>query len=201
MVPIHDTDLAEERWSKAEWSNYELWEKIEVRLRRMRRLWIAATIVVFLMLSSVPIVMDRAPKWRALRFSRKLAQEINWLKREAGTEQRPYRIQFKKDGSLDYAIEKLQKCGDPSGVSVKNSSLNAGAGGFVLLSAVRGSELGIPGLVDSFCYDPLQGSDATTKGEGLVGFGILPVNDLTAQRTDRLSVLLLRGQSAEISFD
>lgn len=50
MVPIYDSDVAEERWSKAEWRNYELWEKLEQRQIRKKRLWIMATILVFLMI-------------------------------------------------------------------------------------------------------------------------------------------------------
>ena len=50
MVPIHDTDVAEERWSQAEWENYELWEKVELKLKRKKQLWILATFLVFLAL-------------------------------------------------------------------------------------------------------------------------------------------------------
>ena len=34
MVPIYESDVAEERWSKSEWNHYELWEKVEQRVRR-----------------------------------------------------------------------------------------------------------------------------------------------------------------------
>ena len=27
MAPIYDTDIAQSRWDKADWENYELWEK------------------------------------------------------------------------------------------------------------------------------------------------------------------------------
>src|SRR5437868_6887859 len=110
MVPVHDTDIAAERWSKAEWQHYELWEKIEIRLRRRKWLWITATVSVFMGLSSIPIVLDRSPKWLTLRLSRKLAQEINWMKREAGIEQRAFRLRFVSGTTLSYVVETSAHC-------------------------------------------------------------------------------------------
>src|SRR5579885_1751897 len=110
MAPIHETDLAAERWSKAEWSHYELWEKLELKLRRRKLIWISGTIVVFLALSSVPIIIDRAPKWTAMSISRRLAQVINGMKSEASLKHQPYRIRFAPDGSLAYQVERVPSC-------------------------------------------------------------------------------------------
>jgi hypothetical protein len=84
MVPIHDTDLAQERWSQTEWEHYELWEKLEAKFRRRKAVWIGAAVLLFFVLSSVPILIEHWPKWIALGANRKLSEEINRLKAIAG---------------------------------------------------------------------------------------------------------------------
>lgn len=198
MVPIHDTDIAEERWSQGEWQHYELWEKVEVRLRRRKWIWILSAAMVFVLLSAVPILMERWPKWVGLAAVRRLAQEVNRIKRDAGVEHAAFRIRFDGDGSLRYSVEKAFGCQDP-GVSVVRT------GSLVAESRLSDYRLmrGGSGLVDSFCYDYLAGSEAVLRGESVVGFGVMPAKDLTAPegRVDRASVILLSGPSAEISFE
>lgn len=203
MVPIHDTDVASERWSKAEWENYELWEKVELRLKRQKRIWIFATLVLFLVLSSVPIVMDRWPKWATRLAARNLAQELNRLKREAIKERAAYRIRFIEEGKLNYAVERLADCSAVQGELKRTDSLVSPSVSVLYASIfpLQAKELGIPGVVNEFCYDYLTGSGAIAKGESVVGFGIIPAKDLTEKRLDRLTVLLLSGPSAEMSFD
>ena len=66
-----------------------------------------------------------------------------------------------------------------------------------------GGAWGVAGLGSSFCYDYLAGSEAVLGGKRLAGFAIAPVKDLALEpvRKDRVSVLLLAGPSAEISFE
>ncbi len=204
MVPIHDTDIAEERWSKAEWSHYELWEKVEKRLRKNKRRWIAATVLLFLGLSSIPIIKERSPKWRGLSAARKLADEINWIKREAGIQKTAFRLRLSPSETLSYTIEKTPNCADV-GTEVKTASLvdekQASKGQkFFFLSPDQGSELDIPGLINQFCYDPLLGHVAA-EGDKLLAIGVINANDLTEKRLDRVTLLLLNGPSAEISLD
>jgi hypothetical protein len=205
MAPIYDTDLADERFAKDEWNRFELWEKIEIRLRRRKRLWIGATAVAFVALSSVPIVMDRTPKWQALSATRRLAEEINGIKREANAAHAAIRIRFAGGGSLSYVVEKLPSCSAAAGPAV---ALRSGAllepekaRGLRLLDRAKGTELGIGGFAESICYDYLAGSDVTLRGEPFAGFGIMPVNDLAEKRVDRLAILLATGPSADISFE
>ena len=203
MVPIHDTDLAEERWSQSEWQKYELWEQVEQRFRRYRRRWIFATVVVFLILSAVPIVLDQRPKWKTRFIARILAQELNQLKRQAGVDRVAYRFKLQNQASLDYVIEKMPNCAASHGEVVEAGSLvkESLKGLYTWISPAQGQELGVPGLVNEFCYDYLSGSSATSKNEDVIGFGLIPANDLTEKRLDRLTVLLLTGPSAESSFD
>jgi hypothetical protein len=205
MVPIHDSDIAEERYAAAEWQHYELWEKIEIKLKRRRNLWIAATILVFLMLSSIPILIDRWPKWTSLRATRRLGEQINELKRLAGTENQAYQIIFSPDRKLSYTLLKVPSCIAPifPGTVVRTGSLlkSSVLDEFELISPEEGSGFAIPGLVESFCYDPLAGSRTTSQVDSISGFGIIPVKDLTEHRLDRISLLIFKGPSAEISFE
>jgi hypothetical protein len=203
MAPIYDTDVAKQRWEQGEWDHYELWEKVEHRLRRYRRIWIGSTVAVFIALSSVPIIMDRSWKWASLGASRHLAQEINRLKKEAGIDHAAYRIRFKGDGSLAYQIEKANSCSDPHTTVVRSGSLvpEEKLAGFTLLNHAHGQGASLPGLVEDLCYDYLSGSDTVLRGDAVAGFGIVPAKDLAEQRMDRLAILLVNGPSAEISFE
>jgi hypothetical protein len=205
MVPIYESDVAEERWSKTEWNHYELWEKVEQRIRRHNRLWIAATVLVFLLLSSVPIVMDQYPRWTALAATRRLGQEIEHMKRDAAMAHVPFRLRFipSAESGVQFQVEKLEKCSQPVGTVVRTGSLVSAAQGmkFQFLTRQMGESLSIPGLLEDFCYDPLQGSDPAVRGDSVAGFAIAPVKDLADHRADRIAVLLLVGPSAELSFD
>lgn len=205
MVPIYESDVAEERWSKTEWNHYELWEKVEQRIRRYNRLWIAATALVFLLLSSVPIVMDQYPHWTALAATRRLGQEIDSMKREAAVAHTPFRLRFIQAGEngVAFQVEKLDKCSSPTGTVVRTGSLVSPnqISKYRFLTRQMGESLSIPGLLEEFCYDPLQGSETAVRGENVAGFAIAPVKDLTDRRTDRIAVLLLMGPSAELSFE
>ena len=203
MVPIHDTDVAEQRWSDAEWETYELWEKVEARLKRKRRLWIVGTIVLFLVLSSVPIVVSRAPKWKTRSIARQLALEINQLKKDASVQRTAFRLSFPSPSSLTFLVHRMNGCGLPEADLVRTGVLTQDVRGadYMILRKQDGSDLGIPGLVQEICYDPLNGSNQDGAQSSAVAFGIIPVKDLTEKRLDRLTVLLLTGLSAEISFD
>lgn len=203
MAPVYDTDLAQERWSREEWRDFELWEKIEIRLRRRKNLWIAATAILFLVLSAVPTVMLRWEKWMSLSAARQLATEIGRMKKDASLQHVAYRLSFRSTGALTYVIEKAASCSSPEAQPVREGVLLSPKfrDQYALLTPEQGAGHGLPGLVTSFCYDSLSGSSALLSGASLVGFGFISVKDLTENRMDRVSLLLLNGPSAEISFD
>lgn len=201
MCPIHETDNAEERWSRAEWEHYELWERIEARARRVRRAWIATAVLAFLVLSAVPVVMDRQIQWKALRAARELGDRLNALKREAGERQQAFRIRPHPSRALVLLLEWGPACESP--LFLKNGDIelivgDAAREGLSWVSATRGRELGIPGLLDEFCFDPMRGSRETPGGGDLAAFMITPVSELTPERH---ASVLLQGPSAEISFE
>lgn len=203
MAPIYESDVAEKRWAEGEWNNYELWEKVEVRLRRIKRLWIAGAVIVFLLISSIPIVQEQRPKWMALSASRALGEEINFVKREASLQHVAHRIRFASDGSLRFVIEKVQSCSSGVATEVRMGELvpEPQLSRLTLLNAEAGAKAGVPGVLTAFCYDPISGNEQAAHGDVVSGFGIIPTQDLAHNRFDRLSVLLLNGPSAEISFD
>ena len=205
MAPIHDTDLAEERWSKAEWEHFELWEKIEQQMRRRRMKLNAAVALIFLLIAAIPPAIDRWPRWEALWLGGRLAKEVGSLKRLAAVEHQAFRIRFDADGKLTYAIERASSCSDPQGTVVTRGSLAASAARMErhrIVSPAAGVAEGIPGLVDAICYDPIRGAVAP-NGEvgGLMGVAIAPVNDLAKGRKDRLSILLISGVNGELSIE
>ena len=203
MAPIYDTDIAESRWDKSDWQNYELWERVALRARHRRRLWVLAAVLVYGLLSSVPIVLDRWDKWSTLAASRRLAQEINRIKRDAGIDHVAYRLRFSPDGSLQYWIERAASCSDPRPIRIREGRLvpESRVSDYTLMTPAMGAEAGIPGLIQEICYDYLAGSDTVLRGESVAGFGIVPVKDLSERRQDRLSILLVNGPSAESTFD
>jgi len=202
MAPIHDTDIAEKRWSEAEWKHYELWEKVEHRLKKRKWLWIGLTVVLFLVLSAVPILIDKWPKWMTATATRRLAQEINKVKRDANLHHEAFRLRFFEE-NLSFVVEKGPNCTGTQWTQVRTGHLLDAkrASSFTHLSRSAGMDVGIPGLLDSFCYDYLAGSEPILRGESVVGFALAPVKDMTVRRMDRVSLLLLTGPSAEISFD
>ena len=203
MVPIHDSDVGEQRWSNSEWENYELWEKVELRLKRRKRLWILATVIGVVFFSAIPTVMDRWPKWKTRSAARRLAQDIGKMKREASIERTSYRLQFVEGGRFEYFIEKVKDCKAAGGEQVRSSLANAVVPGveYALISSKMGQEFGIPGLIHSFCYSYLDGSVVSEYPDSIAGFGIISVKDLADKRLDRITLLILSGPSADVSFD
>ena len=213
MAPIYESDLAEERFAQDEWNSYELWEKVEVRLRRKKRFWIGLTVLTYLTLSSVPIVQERLPKWSALKVTRLMGQELNALKRDAIRTKAAYRLRFKGQGSLDYVVERAQNCSESSFQFEREGSFrreksswfdrmrDESGGDLALVSPDQASQLGLRGIVEHYCYDYLAGSDGILRDEPLTGFAVIPVKDLANDRMDRLSVLLSQGASGDLSFE
>lgn len=203
MAPVHDTDLAESRWTQTEWEHYELWEKVEQRNRWKRRMWIAGTLVLFLMISAVPVVRGHWERWAALSAARRLSQEVNWVKRESNLRRTPLLIRILpaagSAGGLHYRVESVAGCGS-AGQVVKEGTLATGAR-LAWLSPQDGEALKLPGLVTEFCYDPLKGSQHALLGREHVGLAIIPAKDLTEGSSRRIVLLVLSGISGEISFD
>ncbi len=108
MAPIYDTDVAEKRWQDRTWTDFELWEQIELRLRRRKRLWIGFTVITFLFLCSIPVFIERGPKWASFITARRLAQEIEAIQREANQTQNAHRLRIQSGSEV--VIERAESC-------------------------------------------------------------------------------------------
>jgi len=202
MAPIFETDIPDERWSQAQWKNYEPWEKVEQRRLFQRRVWIGVTCLLMLGLLAIPVVIDQRPLWLAQRTARALATELSRLKRDAGLEHSAYRISFEGNGSLRFRVEKLDSCiAKAQHITVREGNLSPDTPApLLLLSPTEGERAHLSGLVESFCYDSIGGAALSTS-HSLGGFAIIPAGDQHEGRLDRLAIVTLDGPSANINFD
>lgn len=204
MVPIHESDVAENRWKQTEWSHIEFWEKIEVKLRRRKTIIILLVITLFLFLISIPVLMDRLPKWRAYGAMRRLTVLLDQVKLQAAREGASYRVDFINQETGPVAqVFKVSDCSKVEATSTwvydflifdspKTSTQ------YRFLSTTEAKNLGLERVEQSFCYDSAKGY---LMDEQIHAIGLISVKDLTVQRVDRLSFVNIRGKSAEISFD
>ena len=203
MVPIHDTDLADERWKQGEWRHYEFWEEVETRLRHKKKMWIGVVVALFLLLLSYPVIKDRMPKWRALQMTRELARQIGFLRRMAVVERVPMRLRFTDTEQLKFVIEKVKNCQDPSSHIVQAGALAdpSAFNSYRLLTPELGQRFGFNKLIDQYCFEPHSGGVTSPLTLGETGFAVIPVKDLADGRSNRIAVLLLQGNQLEISFN
>ncbi len=214
MVPIHDTDLAEKRWSDSEWRQFELWDKIEVRLRRRRRRWSILAGALFLLLASVPTVVQRWPKWASLHAARRIAEEINAAPNPPLLHARAFRLVFERDEGMAFSVYEAPSCESPSDawrLVRQGRLLTSGLGRLVskrlrVLDNGSGVDLGIPGLTRDYCA-----SGGAPFGEGVVapersehsvrGIAVIQDRDQSEKNISRISVVSLTGPQDEVDFE
>lgn len=201
MAPIHDTDVAEERWQQEQWRTFELWEKIALRLRKKKRLWVVLAILVFLGISAIPTLWDRVPFWAARRHAVAIGLLMNELKVLAATEHRSFELVFPSPGALRYQILRREYCTHSHSETVREGVLGGDPEPeFALLTRVQAESMGIPGVIERICVSPLSGAKFERGDQGLAGFAVAPVTDLTSGRSDRVAVALVQGENAETTF-
>jgi len=195
MVPIHESDVAENRWKEADWRQFELWERIETRLKRKKTWTVLAVCLVFIAILSVPIFQDRLPKWRALSAMRSLAVRANAMKVDAASlgVSLQLRLTDSENGPL-FIIEKVTAC-------EQGTVLEVMGGGQVFSNAEVGKAYRVfthERVAHSLCYDP---ASSGSTDPGTRSLGILTAKDLTESRLDRIALLNFSGLFAEIAFD
>lgn len=205
MVPVHESDVAENRWNESEWRQFELWERIELRLRRKRTWTILGVVVVFIAILSISIFQDRMPKWRALKATRMLAVRANQMKVDAASLGVPLRLRIENsDGGPLFIIEKVLSCvhsaeGTPQEWGRGTVFLRPEVGSrYTALTPEIAREVGLERVSQSLCYDPTPKEELNELTQAV---GILSVRDLADRRLDRASFLNFSGQFAEIDFD
>ncbi len=207
MVPIHESDVAENRWKEDDWRQFELWERIENRFRR-KRLWIIfAVSVVFVAILSIPVIRDRMPKWTALSAVHYLAVEVNKMKVDAASSGTPSRLRIENsEAGPAYSIEKVDSCISPvriepiaRGQVFQDPSVGSN---YLTLEAEAANTLGLERVTQSICYDPiLDPVSDSTPGVSARAFGIITVKDLAERRLDRITFMNFSGLFAEIDVD
>jgi hypothetical protein len=201
MAPIHDTDVAEERWQQEQWRTFELWEKIALRLRKKKRLWVVLAVVVFLGISAIPPIQDRMPYWSARRHAVGVGLLINELKILAATEHRSFELVFSSPGTLRYQILKREYCSSTVGEIVREGVLSTlSEPEHAIITRTQAQSFGIPGVIERLCVSPLSGAKFERSEKGLAGFAVAPIADLSSGRSDRVAVLLVQGEGAETTF-
>lgn len=205
MVPVHESDVAENRWKESEWRQFELWERIELRLRRKKTWTILAVVVVFIAILSISVFQDRMPKWRALKATRMLAVRANQMKVDAASLGVPLRLRIENSvtGPL-FVIERVASCQE----SAAGIPQEWGRGPvfrrtevgelYTVLSPEIAREVGLERVSQSLCYDP---TPPEAVSELVQAVGILSVKDLAERRLDRASFLNFSGLFADIDFD
>lgn len=206
MVPIHESDVAENRWKDDEWRQFELWERIEYRLRRRRTWIIAAVALTFIAILAGPIIQDRTPKWRALGAMRALAMKANQMKVDSASLGVPLRLHLRTTAEgPEFLVERVEACLEKPAPISENRIWGGGkliqkrevASEFVVLTPENASSLGLERVVTSLCFDPMK-SEAKNATQAV---GILSVKDLAVRRTDRVAFMNFSGLFAEIDFD
>ncbi len=206
-MAIHETDSGENRWERESWRTFELWEKLEVREKRRRKIWIAITALVFLGLSSIPVISDQGPRWQAKRASRKTAELIVEMTTVSARERKARRLRFVSGGEpLSYVVESPTQpekgCGADQFVTVESGTVLSPleAAGLRIIDPTLATRFSIPNMVDQFCYDPIEGNT-----HPILGIGIVPVKDLSPvveeSRLDRMVILLIKGREAALAFN
>lgn len=198
-----------------DWGDYELWEKIEIRMRKRKRWIVAAAVLLFLILSAVPVVMDRQPRWQAYRVARGLTQILSGVKTRAAADAVAYRVTVAPDLSLvvEKATAESVRCtqtgaGLWSAVDMSADGqmaqwlAQAQGFGIALLPMDIAQAQGLDRATNQFCYEPIAVDAApATGGARADGIGLLPRADLETERFDRLVVLGWHDASAQFSLD
>lgn len=207
MDPLYQSDLApsseNERWAKAEWRSFELWERIEARLIRRKRIIIASTVFLFLLLSSVPVVQDRLPAWRARMVVRDLAREISRVQVLAGISHSAIRLKFVDRKKMAFQVTGHSDCSKSDGFFIRSGVLKSHSE-LQILSRDQESRFDLANLIEDFCFHSRDGASFSQFKDSSVqamGVAVLPASDVDAARSDRISLLVLSGSSAEISYE
>lgn len=204
---IRESERVTEQGVHEEWSDVELWEKLEQQKRRRTRWLILATTGVVLLLSALPPLFERRPKWQAISAVRLLAQEINELKREAAVKRMALTVVLRNsdEPGLSLEIQGSPHCSQVTATpeSVRREPILVDTGVAWLLPEIA-EKLGIQGVTHTFCIDPLVGffyqGRVLDAASPPLALGVVPRMDIPEARVDRVALLRVRGSLGEFEF-
>ena len=204
MVPIHESDVAENRWKESEWNAYELWEAVEIRERR-RKFWIVGlSCILALVILALPIYQEKMPKWSGLRVARILADHLLDIRRDSSNNQRRFLVKILQDpaGRIQgnvYNSATEAECTESAQIAAQpifSFPLVADEQNEIaLITRSMSQQIGLEGVGESICFDPFR----DTEGVRMT-FAFIPVKDLTEVREDRISTVTVLD-AASFSFD
>lgn len=200
-----------------DWRSFELYEKVRIRERRKKALWISAAMLVFFGLCSIPVVKNRYPKWESLKQARVLAVQLEKAKTFSIQNKKAVRVVFSTPGEIEIRetahckVEGADLPTAPGAASDKTIEKLAWAVGtpeshpLVMVSEQLAKEFGLDFVFSEVCFDPVlglvapQGLSESVK-QVLI---IVPAKDLTAEgekekKLSRASFVELRGPSATL---
>lgn len=181
-----------------EWKTFELYEKIRIRKRR-QKFWISSLVfALFLVLCAVPVIDEQLPKWKSLELARRLAVEIEKMKTLSIQKKQPIRMSFLDNGEM--SVEMVATCQDApgSGTLLWQKQWITEPQDLKVLHSTEALTFELKMAMDHVCFDPVYGLDDIKTRRVVV---IAPVKDLTEQRLDRASYVILEGESAKISIN
>jgi hypothetical protein len=180
-----------------EWRNFELYEKVRVREHRKRFWIITLAVLLFFTLCAVPVVDERLPKWKTLDAARSILIRLEKMKTRSIQEKKPIRVSFRESGEL--VMELVADCKSQTAIQVIEKEIwSKDPENFKVLSRSELDHFKLKVGSDEICFDPVFGLDGVKNQIVLV---VVPVKDLSAERLDRASYVILEGESAKISIN
>jgi len=171
------------------------------------------TSVLFLILASVPTVMVRWPKWASLHAARRIAQQVNLMRRDAIIEESSYRLTLETDIGLKYQVARAGNCDAPAEAwqVTREGRLMTSRLGRLLADRLRvldpeaGTTLGVPGLKTQVCVHgsgllESPGSGVVQSGP-LAGIAVIHEGDRLTGNIERISVVSLTSPENEVDFE
>jgi len=204
MVPLHESDVAENRWKESEWNAYELWEAVEVRARK-RKFWIVGlSCVLGFLILALPIYQEKMPKWKGLRVARILADHLLDIRRDSSNNQRRFLVKIQQDvaGRIQgnvYSAATAADCTEAAQTNIEPvfsfPLITEEQSSIALLTREAAQKIGLGAVDEAICFDPFRESEGST-----MTFAFIPVKDLTDVREDRISTVTVLD-AASFSFD
>jgi len=206
-TPVQSEIESGSRWASEEWRSFELYEKKRVRTRRSRLIYISMAVLLFLVLCSVPVVDERAPKWHTLKIARDLSVEVEKLKTLAIKSKRPAQMSFLDSNLLQ--IDLLEHCAgtkvSPHEIThtpfLKEPVVTKRWGNddqYKILTPAEAKEFSIVLVGENVCFDPVDGLVSQYTKQVIA---IVPVKDLAEKRLDRASYVIIDGESAKVNIN
>jgi len=198
-MPIYESDNQQTRWQENESRFYEIWDQEEEKTKKRKKTTVFIFLIIALIISSVSVSIDRWYKWQSLNVIRKLANELNTLKTKAALTHKAYRLEIDDAKNLSYKIFEANHC-DSDNFSVLEEKKFENKD-YIFISPQDADKAKLKGIVQSYCFDPSVGVNFNHQSNYAVGFGVINVKDMTEGRFDRLSILIIEGNSAEMTLN